>query len=108
MPKGAQSVSEIWKAGRHKQLESPQLWTNVHHLSKTIGAGVVDQVERLDGGAVVQPVASVVGSSSVVMFNARMKVGKVNNLQKRQVPKKAGDDSWHDLFLCRLALRIEV
>ena len=29
------------------------------HLSKTIGAGVVDQVERLDGGAVVQPVASV-------------------------------------------------
>ena len=32
MPKGAQSVSEIWKAGRHKQLESPQLWTNVHHL----------------------------------------------------------------------------
>ena len=32
MSKGAQSVSEIWKAGRHKQLESPQLWTNVHHL----------------------------------------------------------------------------
>ena len=32
MPKGAQSVSEIRKAGRHKQLESPQLWTNVHHL----------------------------------------------------------------------------
>ena len=32
MPKGAQSVTEIRKAGRHKQLESPQLWTNVHHL----------------------------------------------------------------------------
>ena len=37
-------------------------WWPLHsnvHLSKTIGAGVVDQVERLDGGAVVQPVASV-------------------------------------------------
>ena len=32
MSKGAQSVSEIRKAGCHKQLESPQLWTNVHHL----------------------------------------------------------------------------
>ena len=88
-----------------------------------------------------------VGSSSVVMFNARVKIGKVNNLvnhdinasfecqcifcsggrrnysmkwwndngvakanklhlKKRQVPKKAGNDSWHDLFLCRLALKV--
>jgi len=108
MSKGAESLPETGKACSDKELESPQFWTNVHHLCKTIGSSIVDKVEGLHRGSMVDSVSSIVGGSSVVVLNAGVEVCKVDHLQKRQVPEKASNDSRHDLLLRRLALGIEV
>jgi hypothetical protein len=108
MSKGAESHPETGEACSDKKLESPQFRTNVHHLRKTIRSSIVDKVEGLHRGSMVDSVSSIVGGSSVVVFNARVKVGQVNHLKERQVPEKASNDSRHNLLLCRLALRVEV
>ena len=55
-------------------------WRSLHsnvHLSKTIGAGVVDQVERLEGGVSgVRP-----DVAPVVLVNPVMEVSQVDDLK---------------------------
>lgn len=108
MSKCAESLTETRKTRGDKKLESPQFRANVHHLCKTIGSSIVNKVERLHRGSMMESVSSIVGGSSVVVLNAGVKVGQVDHLKERQMPQKARNDSRHDLLLCRLALWIEV
>jgi hypothetical protein len=108
MSEGAESHPETGEACSDKKLESPQFRTNVHHLCKTIRSSIVDKVEGLHRGSMMDSVSSIVGSSSVVVLNAGVQVCQVDHLQERQVSEKAGNDSRHDLLLRRLALRVEV